>query len=466
MSEQNKQLEASIKKFTEALDSAKKDLDTKAFETSTKIMERSIIYADSVSDAKRPELEGVKDVNERLKIINSNNIETIKPETAKEWATVDVAEFKKIRDPNEREYAAIEMVNNSRVNKTYAAHLQEKEPNLYDGIKAINAANEKLVEEKEKAKDAHFPVNNKTISDLPKPVAENKNNELDSIEGQAKKDKEIKAIPEELNKKFLIKGDNDKAVYYHGNDTEREAFKDTGTKIIASSEGVSVARSMVVLAEAKGWENIKATGKEEFRREIWLEAQKRGIEVSGYTPTKQDLQNVEKLVNKITRDDEPQKNTTQATDNKPSTLEVAKTTVAAAAVVATADVSSAAEAAKVAAATTMAVKAAVVDIKSDSKPVAETARDLKEELREAYTNLPREDAVKKHPELQALYKLEQAAQQFANNTMSNLSKDDKDRFVTSVRDKGIDQISQGKTLPQIKERTIEKSQERVSEISR
>ena len=156
----NVELEAKINEFNALLDSAKKDLETKPFETSTKIMERSIIYADSLVYAKRPELEGIKNADERLKILNENNIETIKPETSKEWARIDAEEFKKINDLNERDYAAIEMVNNSRINKNYQAYLQEKEPALYDQIKTIDAHNEKLIAAKEQDKNIQYAEKN------------------------------------------------------------------------------------------------------------------------------------------------------------------------------------------------------------------------------------------------------------------------------------------------------------------
>lgn len=464
---------SSVNKFLDSIEAGKKELEFKAVETSGKIEERSVLYSSAVTEIKAPELQGVSNSEDRLKIINAKGIEPVDAEKAKEWAKLDIAEYKKIDDKFERQFAALEMSNNIALNKAYTETVKQLEPDIYKEIEQHRKESDRLIEEKESRQSANAEVSHATLAGIAASTAakaarlreagerirEAQNpvtaeSLKDSIEGEKAKDKAVQPIPEELNKKYLIKGDNEKATYYYGNDTEREAFKDTGNKIVARSEGAAIARSMVALAEAKGWDSIKASGKEEFRREVWLEAQKRGLTVTGYEPTPQDKQNAEKMINKITQDAQT-----------PSNATIAKTTVAGAAVVASADPSNGAEAVKVAVATAATVKAAVVDINKDKKSETEKAKDLKQELREAYSNLPREEAIKKHPELEPLYKLEQAAHQFANNS-PNLSKEDKGRFVASVRDKGFDSLSQGKTLPQVKERTIEKPQERTSEISR
>ena len=46
---------------------------------------------------------------------------------------------------------------------------------------------------------------------------------------------------------------------------------------------------MVRIAEARGWNEIKVSGSETFRREVWLEAATRHMHVKGYHPSEQDF---------------------------------------------------------------------------------------------------------------------------------------------------------------------------------
>src|SRR5206468_8201228 len=52
--------------------------------------------------------------------------------------------------------------------------------------------------------------------------------------------------------------------------------------------------AMVDLAQARGWKSIRARGSQEFRAEVWVEGQTRGIKVEGYKPTETDKQEVAK----------------------------------------------------------------------------------------------------------------------------------------------------------------------------
>jgi hypothetical protein len=51
-----------------------------------------------------------------------------------------------------------------------------------------------------------------------------------------------------------------------------------------------VIRDMVSVAQHRGWDALHVRGSAEFRREAWLEAGARGIEVQGYRPTDLDRQ--------------------------------------------------------------------------------------------------------------------------------------------------------------------------------
>lgn len=314
MSTDNKELDVNINRLTTSIENSKKDLDTKPFETATKISERSIIYADSIVDAKKPELDGVKDTNERLKIISSNQIETIKPEVAKEWAAVDAAEFKKIRDPAEREFAAVDMINNSKVNKTYALELQEKEPSLYDGIKAIHAANERTAQERETQR-SNQNANGKDLTAQQSDKEQLQIDVKDVKQGSAAKENtktmdtnrsdDLVEAPKGFNMSRVIPGHDIQSRYNVslGNNANEYADKrkpdvtiveDRGNNIKANTNDPQTIELVVKLAQEKHWEKITVSGSKEFKRATWLEASKAGIEVQGYEPTKEEKEMLDK----------------------------------------------------------------------------------------------------------------------------------------------------------------------------
>lgn len=63
------------------------------------------------------------------------------------------------------------------------------------------------------------------------------------------------------------------------------AFTDRGNALSTRSENREVIRSLTSIAVARGWEGITVRGTERFRREAWAAATVQGLEVSGYTPT-------------------------------------------------------------------------------------------------------------------------------------------------------------------------------------
>lgn len=235
-----------------------------------------------------------------------------------------------------------------------------------------------------------------------------------------------KPIPPELNKAYLIDGDSEKGgKYYFKEKPDVEAFRDKGTKLITKSTASSVAQSMVSLAESKQWESLKVTGSDKFKREVWLEAKTRGLEVSGYKPTEQDLQNLNARLNSV----EQGAAKSEKIDNKPK--EVDKTQ--------NLSVAAAGKAA-----------AASGDNRQDHE------RSHKDELRDTYNRLSKEDAIKKHPELEPLYSLEKAASHFVNHEMHKGRFDEagKTQFVNSVKEKGLETLAQGKALKAVSEKVI------------
>lgn len=71
------------------------------------------------------------------------------------------------------------------------------------------------------------------------------------------------------------------------------AFKDAGERMVTASNDERVAKSIVAMAEAKGWTTIKSSGHPDFRREVWMEASLRGLQDRSFKPTEQDLKLLE-----------------------------------------------------------------------------------------------------------------------------------------------------------------------------
>lgn len=90
--------------------------------------------------------------------------------------------------------------------------------------------------------------------------------------------------PEQIKKRYLANAGQ----YFFRDRNNALAFEDRGARIATQVEDPVVAASMVDLAMAKGWTELKVTGSESFRRTVWLEAAKRGMSVRGYEPKPQD----------------------------------------------------------------------------------------------------------------------------------------------------------------------------------
>jgi putative DNA primase/helicase len=99
-------------------------------------------------------------------------------------------------------------------------------------------------------------------------------------------------LPPEIKKSYIeIDGK-----YYFSGRPDSLAFEDRGRRLRTRLSHGNVAGSMVDMAKAKGWTEIRVKGKEEFRREAWLHAVSKGLAVRGYSPRDEDLARLKKLV--------------------------------------------------------------------------------------------------------------------------------------------------------------------------
>ncbi len=106
-------------------------------------------------------------------------------------------------------------------------------------------------------------------------------------QGEANPDKDRQnRILQQINREYSGSGGK-----YYQNDArgnQRLAFRDSGAKIVAQNNDQKVAFAVAAMAEAKGWSEVKVSGHADFRRNVWLEAKSRGLDVRGYTPNEQD----------------------------------------------------------------------------------------------------------------------------------------------------------------------------------
>lgn len=110
--------------------------------------------------------------------------------------------------------------------------------------------------------------------------------------------------PDALRKRFL-QAENK---FYFRDDENKLAFEDKGKRLATEHNDPEIARSMVELAQAKGWSTIKLKGTDEFKREVWLQASLKGMDVQGYKPLDVDLARLEDLRKETGRNEDHGRN--------------------------------------------------------------------------------------------------------------------------------------------------------------
>ena len=105
------------------------------------------------------------------------------------------------------------------------------------------------------------------------------------------------ALPDRIRRKYYVvtnepekDGPGGQARLYADERGEYLAFKVTDDRLVTRLAAAEVIRDMVSVAQHRGWAALQVRGSAEFRREAWLEAGARGIEVQGYQPTDLDRQ--------------------------------------------------------------------------------------------------------------------------------------------------------------------------------
>ncbi len=98
------------------------------------------------------------------------------------------------------------------------------------------------------------------------------------------------AVPEAVRQRFVVV----KNRYYFHDGTR--AFTDRGTRLTTASENTEVVKSLIQIAEARGWSEITVRGTERFRKEAWFAAQLSGIDVRGYRPSEFERERLARML--------------------------------------------------------------------------------------------------------------------------------------------------------------------------
>ena len=105
------------------------------------------------------------------------------------------------------------------------------------------------------------------------------------------------AFPDRIRRKYYLvasesgkDGSNREARLYADERKEYLAFKTTDDRLVTRIAAAEVIRDMVSVAQHRQWEAIHVRGSVEFRREAWLEARARFMDVKGYQPSELDGQ--------------------------------------------------------------------------------------------------------------------------------------------------------------------------------
>jgi putative DNA primase/helicase len=117
----------------------------------------------------------------------------------------------------------------------------------------------------------------------PKPAESQESAEPESTRERAREPRtpgtSERLIPDHIRKRFVQVGHR----YYFSDGAH--AFTDRGARLVTPSENMEVVKSLIAIAEARGWKDITISGSERFRKEAWGAASALGLKVRGYTPT-------------------------------------------------------------------------------------------------------------------------------------------------------------------------------------
>ena len=89
-------------------------------------------------------------------------------------------------------------------------------------------------------------------------------------------------VPAYVGRHFVQSG----SAFYYKQRPDVLAFSTRGQSFRAHDNSVMAATAIVEMAQKRGWSGIRVRGTKDFRRAVWAAAMERGLNVTGYSPTR------------------------------------------------------------------------------------------------------------------------------------------------------------------------------------
>lgn len=99
-------------------------------------------------------------------------------------------------------------------------------------------------------------------------------------------------LPPALLDRYLVERDRQGRAerFFRDHRASEPMFRDKGRSLIATQAYPDAVTDMLKVARHRGWSKIRVAGDETFRREVWIQAQALGLDVTGYRPRQRDRQ--------------------------------------------------------------------------------------------------------------------------------------------------------------------------------
>ncbi|MFC7380080.1 LPD7 domain-containing protein [Brevundimonas sp. GCM10030266] len=99
-------------------------------------------------------------------------------------------------------------------------------------------------------------------------------------------------VPERLLDRYLVERDRQGRPerFFRDHRAEHPSIRDGGQRLWAATDYPDAVADLLSIARHRGWTRLKVDGSEAFRREVWIQARREGLEVTGYRPRQRDRQ--------------------------------------------------------------------------------------------------------------------------------------------------------------------------------
>jgi len=99
-------------------------------------------------------------------------------------------------------------------------------------------------------------------------------------------------VPDAVLDRYLIERDRRgrAEAFFRDHRAAEPLFRDRGGSLVSSKAYPDAVVDMLKIARHRGWTHVRVSGDDAFRREVWIQAQALGLEVSGHRPRERDRQ--------------------------------------------------------------------------------------------------------------------------------------------------------------------------------